>query len=105
MVVAVILGGVMKMPADDVVDVVAVLHSLVAAAGPVLVLGFMVLAVVVGRAVGWGGLADRYMRVGHAGCLLQATMVNTWLVLLSRRPPFSPATTMSSIRTPKRSGR
>ena len=43
MVIAVVTARVMKMPTDDVVDVVAVLHGLVTAALAVFVLGVVVL--------------------------------------------------------------
>jgi hypothetical protein len=57
---------VVEVAADDVVDVVAVLHRLVAAVGPVHVVVVVVLAVVRVGAVVLGGLA-------HCS-LLQATM-------------------------------
>jgi hypothetical protein len=53
-----------QVPLYHVVDVIAVLHLLVTAVGPVLVLGVAVIAVVIGRAlVGIGG-GDRH-GVGH----------------------------------------
>jgi hypothetical protein len=58
-VIAVIAVRVVEVAADDVVDVVTVLYRLVAAVGAVLVLGAVVFAVVVGRALVGVGLGDR----------------------------------------------
>jgi hypothetical protein len=49
------------------------------------------------------GGAEKYSAA--AAITRQATMRISRLVLLSRRPPSSVTVTMSSIRTPKRSGR
>jgi hypothetical protein len=51
---------VVKVPADQVVDVVAVGHSLVPAVGPVLVVRLVFAAVMSGRAVGRVGLGYRH---------------------------------------------
>ena len=106
MVIAVVAVRVMQVAADDVVDVIAVLHRLVAAVRAMLVLCVVVFAVVFGRAVVGVALGDRD-RAGfaHVWRSSQVTMrISRW-VLLRRRPPSSVATTMSSIRTPKRCGR
>jgi hypothetical protein len=58
-VVAVVAVRVVKVTADQVVDVLAVRDRLVAAVRPVFVFGIVVGAVVAGRAVGGIGLADR----------------------------------------------
>jgi hypothetical protein len=49
--------GMVQVASDDVVDVVAVRHRLVAAVRPVLVARVVVVAVVVRRAVGRVGVA------------------------------------------------
>ena len=51
--------GVVHVTTDEVVDVVAVWHRLVPAAGPVLVSGLVLGAVVLGCAVGGVDIADR----------------------------------------------
>ncbi len=71
-----------KLAVVQIVDMVPVTHDCVAAAGAVLVI----------------------VLIAHCS-LLQLTIRISWLVLLSRRPPPSVATTMSSIRTPNLSGR
>jgi hypothetical protein len=58
-VVAVVAVWVVKVTADQVVDVLAVRDRLVAALRSVLVFGLVFVAVVAGRAVGGVGLADR----------------------------------------------
>ena len=73
---------VVQLTVVQVVDVVVVADRGVAAARSVLVIV-----------------------VGASWALLQATIRSSWLVLFRRRPPSSVATTMSSIRTPKRPGR
>jgi hypothetical protein len=58
-VVAVVAVWVVKVTADQVVDVLAVRDRLVAAVRPVFVFGIVVGAVVAGRAVSGIGLGDR----------------------------------------------
>jgi hypothetical protein len=58
MVVAVPAMRVMKMPADDVIEVISVRRSLVAALGSVSMLLVVSFAFVAGRAVVWIGTAD-----------------------------------------------
>jgi hypothetical protein len=70
MVVAVIAMRVMKMPADDVIEVISVWRSLVATLGSVAVLLVVTLAIVVGRAVVWVGAAN-----GN-GVLIDVTAMN-----------------------------
>jgi hypothetical protein len=65
-VVAVVAVWVVKVTADQVVDVLAVRDRLVAALRSVLVFGLVFVAVVAGRAVGGVGLADRQCVALHA---------------------------------------
>lgn len=58
MVVAVPAMRVMKMPADDVIEVISVRRSLMAALGSVGVLMVVSSAIVAGRAVVWVGAAN-----------------------------------------------
>jgi hypothetical protein len=57
MIVAVIAMGVMQMPGDDVVDMVAVRNRFMAATGTMLVSSVMGAAIMPWRAVGWIGTA------------------------------------------------
>jgi hypothetical protein len=70
MVVAVIAMRVMKMPADDVIEVIPVRRSLVAALRSVSVLLVVSFATVVGRAVVWVSAAN-----GN-GVLINVTAMN-----------------------------
>jgi hypothetical protein len=70
MVVAVPAMRVMKMPADDVIEMIPVGRSLVAALGSVSVLLLVTFALVVGRAVVWVGAAN-----GN-GVLIDVTAMN-----------------------------
>ena len=70
MVVAVTAMRVMKMPADDVIEVIPVRCSLVAALGSVAVLLVVTFAIVLGRAVVWVGAA-----YGN-GVLIDVTAMN-----------------------------
>ena len=57
MVIAMAVVWMMEVAVDQVVDVVAVRHRLVAAAGAVLMLGVVTAAAVLGSALGWVGVA------------------------------------------------
>ena len=72
MIIAMIAVGMMQMPSDQVVDVVAVGNRLVAAAGAVNMSRF-VAAAVVPRSAGSGiGFADGDRMLGHAAIFLMA---------------------------------
>ena len=58
MVIAVAVVRMMEVAVDQVVDVIAVRHRLVAAAGAVLMLGVVSAAAVIWSALGWVGVAD-----------------------------------------------
>src|SRR5215831_13426817 len=64
-VVAVVAMRVVQVTGHDVVHVISVLHRLVTAVRAVLVLGVVVVAVVVGRALVRVGFADRHVCIAH----------------------------------------
>jgi hypothetical protein len=86
-VVAVVAVGVVQMPLDQVIDVVAVRHRLVAAARPVLVLLVVPAAVVARRAGRRVGRADfqAVLLDGAGGHVVQVATVRS-------RPPVCSAT-------------
>ena len=74
MIVAVVVVRVMEVARDDVIDVIAVADGLVAAIRAVAVLGFMLRAVVVRRAVARVGVGNRDF--AHQGLALHHSLLS-----------------------------